>query len=376
MGDQILERTFPRTEYFWYQTDTRIDQFDFVDFPLYTGDFLYIYAGYFGTFEHILTVTRVDETGRAFTTTNIRRENDEYYIEELLLYDPNKPDQGLFYYWTDLANINLGITGFGGFSLWRAITLVPEISAQEQHLAAALNQVLADAGGVWNILIKEVGGDTIYARQTNVHIQTASVTYVPLAMLFFQVLEQRGVDISMQFLESYGTNGRSYAQLLEALLVKSDHEAAQILEDWVSRWGFAPDEFASWGFPSTLLTPGQSTLVEIVELFEGLFTGELIGQPGREIILDYLAEYTSYDATLLGTLRAFLPIGSGFYNDRGPLADDRLIVADVAIIEIGEQVYVLAFFAEPSETAPATYEDLGAAIAQAAKAFWNIFGQN
>ena len=375
MNDDVVERTFPRDKYFWYQTSTRIDQFDFNIFPLYTGDFVYIYAGYYGTFEHILTVTRVDETGRAYTTTNIRRENYEYFIEELLLYDPNNPGEGLFNYWTDLSNTALGITGFGGFSLWRPITPIPEITNQQQDLALAIDEIVADAGGNWNTLIKEVGGDTIYARQTNVRIHTASLTKVPLAMLFFHVLEQNGIEITMGFLESSGANGRSFAQLLEAMLVNSEDAAAQTLENWVSEWVYPPDVFTAWGFPSTQLILRGSTMQEIVRLFESLYIGELIGPLAREIILYYLSADTASGDRGLGTLRAYLPTSGDLYHNRGPLLDDRPLVADVAIVKIGGTVYILAFFAEASERLPTTYKDLDGAVTKAGQAFWDVYGE-
>lgn len=118
-GEQLLERTFPRDRYEWFRTDTSLGLFDFSEYPLYAGDFIYIYAGYLGTFEHVLVVTRVDEAGRAFTVTNIYREDFGYLIQELLLYDPTTTGVGIFYEWTDWTRMDLGITGFGGFSLWR-----------------------------------------------------------------------------------------------------------------------------------------------------------------------------------------------------------------------------------------------------------------
>ena len=39
-----------------------------------------------------------------------------YLISELMLYDPNDPGEGFFYELTDRTNMDIGITGFGGFS--------------------------------------------------------------------------------------------------------------------------------------------------------------------------------------------------------------------------------------------------------------------
>ena len=115
----ILETYFPPERYEWYHFDTRTIDFDFKAFPLLPGDFIYLYAGINGTFEHIITVSRVDEAGRAYTVSNLATE-DGFVIRELMLYDPNHPGEGQFYDWMNREiNAWLGMTGDGGFDLWR-----------------------------------------------------------------------------------------------------------------------------------------------------------------------------------------------------------------------------------------------------------------
>jgi hypothetical protein len=122
----ILETYFPPERYAWYQFDTSTTEFDFEKFPLLPGDFIYLYAGINGTFEHIITVSRVDEAGRAYTVSNLATE-DGFVIRELMLYDPNDPGVGQFYDWMN-REINgwLGMTGDGGFDLWRPILPVKD----------------------------------------------------------------------------------------------------------------------------------------------------------------------------------------------------------------------------------------------------------
>jgi hypothetical protein len=115
----ILETYFPPDRYEWYHFDTPTIEFDFKAFPLLPGDFIYLYAGKNGTFEHIITVSRVDEAGRAYTVSNLGTD-DGFVIRELMLYDPNHPGQGQFYDWMNREiNAWLGMTGDGGFDLWR-----------------------------------------------------------------------------------------------------------------------------------------------------------------------------------------------------------------------------------------------------------------
>ena len=121
----LLARIFPPAEY----TDTFFDQptneFDFSKFPLKAGDFLYIYAGDKGSFEHMLTVTRVDGAGRAYTVTNLHTDSYHFDIREVALYDPTQPGVGQFYEWTRKDNYRLGLTGFGGFEVWRRKVPLP-----------------------------------------------------------------------------------------------------------------------------------------------------------------------------------------------------------------------------------------------------------
>ena len=120
----VLETYFPQDRYEWYQFDTSTTEFDFEAFPLLPGDFLYLYAGTNGTFEHIITINRVDEAGRAYTVSNLATD-DGFVIRELMLYDPNDPGVGQFYDWMDREiNAWLGMTGYGGFDLWRPMAPV------------------------------------------------------------------------------------------------------------------------------------------------------------------------------------------------------------------------------------------------------------
>jgi hypothetical protein len=62
------------------------------------GDFVYIYSGTQGNFEHMLVVNRVDYQGRAYSVTNYNTEKG-FIIDEVLLYDPNDPTVGIFEQW-------------------------------------------------------------------------------------------------------------------------------------------------------------------------------------------------------------------------------------------------------------------------------------
>jgi len=116
--DWRLKKVFPEESFEKIEIEEPINQIDYTRFPLYAGDFLYLFAGDSGSFEHMLVVSRVDETGRAYSVTNFPTA-EGYMIREVMLYDPNNPGVGQFYDWTNREFMDIGRTGYGGFWLWR-----------------------------------------------------------------------------------------------------------------------------------------------------------------------------------------------------------------------------------------------------------------
>ncbi len=115
---EVLNRTFPPDRYEDTRFKTPLNEFDWKSFPLLPGDFVYIYHGTGGNFDHMLVVNRVDNRGRAYSVTNIHTA-DGFIFSEVILYDPAYPEVGMFRVWTDSYYAILGSTGFGGFEVWR-----------------------------------------------------------------------------------------------------------------------------------------------------------------------------------------------------------------------------------------------------------------
>ncbi len=369
--ENILNKTFPREDYLWYRTETPINQFDFNEFPLYTGDFLYLYAGPRGTFEHMITVSRVDEAGRVYAIT-AETSNGSYLISELMLYDPDEPGVGYFY---DITNPSysktLGMTGFGGFQLWRPEKAIPDPSPQEDAFQKRMDKVFEDYGGEWSVLVKEIDGNVMYALNANEVIHPASVIKVPQAMLFFEALNMREFDNLRLFLVEHGTGGRSYQQLLRALLVDSEEDAAEILLDYTEDFFRTTSRLEEWGYQYTTISPRRTTAAEISRLFEELWLGTRLPGEENQILLEFLAEYTANDDTRLGVIREAMPEDSHYFSKRGSLVEGQVIVAETAILEVGERAYLVSIFGYPGrgDDAP-TYDDLEEAIEDAAWVIW------
>jgi len=118
-GDRkLLSKAFPTGQFDNIRVQVNLNKVNWNETPLYPGDFVYLYAGTGGNFEHMLVVNRVDTDGRAFAVTN-HKTPDGFIISEVLLYNPDNPDVGMFPVWTARPNADAGSTGFAGFEIWR-----------------------------------------------------------------------------------------------------------------------------------------------------------------------------------------------------------------------------------------------------------------
>jgi hypothetical protein len=114
----IIESVFSQEKYSGTRYKVRIDQVDWAANPLLPGDFVYIYSGTGGNFEHMFVVNRVDSQGRAYSVNNYNTEQG-FIINEVLLYDPADSNAGMFSKWTEKQFAKLGSTGYAGFKVWR-----------------------------------------------------------------------------------------------------------------------------------------------------------------------------------------------------------------------------------------------------------------
>jgi hypothetical protein len=115
---RLLAKAFPTDQFEDKRYRVKLNKVDWNETPLYPGDFVYIYAGTGGNFEHMLVVNRVDSDGRAYAVTNHKTSNG-FIISEVLLYDPDDSSLGMFPVWTARPNAERGSTGFDGYELWR-----------------------------------------------------------------------------------------------------------------------------------------------------------------------------------------------------------------------------------------------------------------
>ena len=248
----------------------------------------------------------------------------------------------------------------------------PSPSSDPADLAARIEQITTQSGGRWHIVIQPAGGEPLYTRDPQRRITIASVVKVPLAMLFFAALEQTGIsDTELPaYLQSTGAGGRTFDQLLRAMLVRSEEKATAILEAYTRERLNVPAQQRAWGWEYLDLEARRYTAAGVAEIFEQLYRGEHISPAARALILGYLSAYTPSDDTRIGVLRGQLPPGGQIYNKRGSLLTPY-VVADAAILENPSGTdYIIVIFAYNGEP-KTTYERLDAAVAEIAQSFWD-----
>lgn len=368
----LVKASFPPEHYQWISLHTSIDKIDFKANPLFAGDFIYIYAGSYGTFEHVITVDRVDSSGRAYTVTNLHGP-DGYTIKEVMLYDPANPGIGQIHDWTNFKNLKYGVTGFGGMDIWRRSDAISDPTTTEETLQQAIQSIIQSTGGHWNLSFSEIGGHVFYERLAFEQIHPASTIKVPIALLFFKALENMGVTDVKNYIDTHAIMKRPMSELLRAMLVYSEEEATGYLMNWTVSSINYEKALSEWGINETTLTPRRTTLHDMTLIYTGLYTGTMVSPAARQIILDLLNEYTPNDDTRLGVLRPLLGSDGVIYNKRGTMTADHLIVADTAIITYKLHAYTLLVYAQPevNQTGP-TYEQLDAAFPEIAKAAWEF----
>lgn len=373
-NQSIYKEAFPMERYEWKRDFTPMAEIDYAVDPMLPGDFIYTFGG---NYEHMFTISRVDEGGRAYTVQNVAQgylnndpDDTSFVIIETLLYDPAVPGIGMVYEWANDSNWKLGLTGTQGYLRIRPIFPIEDPSTEQQALAARLDSVISATGGKWNILIETLAGETIYARRPDECIQTASTIKVAIGMLTFEFLEEFSEGTFEEKLQrgpiyNIMENDRSYEQLLWAMLVLSEEYATDILYENIHKSPMNQTAILeAWGLTNTSLTQRQSTARDMNILLRSLYAGTSLNESARQYLLNLLAEYSENDDLRLGRMNELSKEKLLPYNKRGSLLNPLLIVADSGIAIHNDQVYLLQFYAYYDPINPASYKALETAIGE------------
>lgn len=140
---------FPPGTYTVHHFREPLSKFDFGVFPLYPGDFLYLYSKKDG-FDHMLLVTEVDADGNVYTVTNLVKVHPEEKttIERVVLYNANNPSVGIARNAWAKDGRN-GRTGHDGFDVFRWAWMEKDISGQPAAYTVQVGDTLGLISERW-----------------------------------------------------------------------------------------------------------------------------------------------------------------------------------------------------------------------------------
>jgi len=243
--------------------------------------------------------------------------------------------------------------------------------------------VLDATGGHWNVLIQKLDGEVLYSRNPDERVLVASVIKVPVAVLYLKSLERLNIpDSDLQtWLIKNKIGNLSNADLLRSMLVYSDEPSTDTIIEAIDSDGLNIGmAMQSWGVDINIYNR-VATVADINRIWQGLYNNELISPAGSDFLLKLLSTITDNDVVRLGDICTQAVTECTFYNKRGTITDETLVVADSALIKLSTnadpQVYILTLVgsqSDPNLTKPPTdYYMLDAAIAQVGSIFAGYF---
>ena len=353
LTNTLYRKYFPPQEYdyFWHPESVRA--YDFTADPLLPGDWMFLFTAGNG-FDHMLVVTRVDETGSPYTVTNIDR-GEGFAISEEKLYDTAVQNEGLLYELSDWdTRVKLGLTGRGGFLVVRRRGGLGSTPA----LNLVIDPGLAEAA-TWHILVKDIDSGTIlFESLPNELFHPASMIKVPLAIISLQILIDKGYKLSD--FSTMGYAGRTFDQLFSALIVNSEELAADELLNFVNENVYAPGALIELGLEDTQFLPRSTTAYDLAMALENLYLGNYLPGEYNAYLIDLMNVQTENDSQYFGVIKDGYP-QIAFYNKRGLLLNPT-IVSDMGILILSDKPYVVVMNGIPSSDGSATYEDIKEAI--------------
>jgi hypothetical protein len=336
---------FPPQEYRRYHVQQSIGVLDFDNIPgagsLQPGDFLYLDGG---SFTHYIAVSKKDQQGRVYCVSNLHsnEKSGEFVIDEVVLWDPAKKD-GYLRSWARGVGADNASTGTAGFYLWRREKQAEDQSMDpmlEKYRDRFLNMMREQKQGEWNIQVHEIGRGELFEWRKNVPYHAASTIKVPLSVLTLQRIaddyrEELAQSDLASVLSRYGTGGRTFDQLISAMLVRSEESATEILGEYCKKGMNVTEGLKSLGMYESMYEPRRTTQKDMFNFWKNLVGGDLVTQKEREYLLEKLNEYTPNDDLYLGRIKETFP-NTIQWNKRGVIVDSIMTIQDTGVIQIGE----------------------------------------
>lgn len=326
-----------------------IGDIDFNTTLLKPGDFIFFQGG---SSAHFITVSSEDEAGRLFAVTNLPDADGEFIIDEVMLWDP-ATKKGFLRDFAKGYGPDKITTGKNGYHLWRRRDTLAsngvEVKMDERSLQFrnTLQAVLGNTQGDWNIVLFDLDENKgIFYWRNRIEYHPASTIKVPLAAVLMrninQVYEKEiQAEGFAQILTTKGAEGRSFDQLIRAMLVYSEEAATETCARYAETVKPLIKQFEDIGLHYTTYIPRKSTQMDLLHSWKLIFGKEFLNPYEQEYLLNMLSEQTDNDGTRIGVIPQRIP-HSRVWNKRGSLIQGIYTMQDTGVVEMpwGKRYYI------------------------------------
>ncbi|MCB2209637.1 class A beta-lactamase-related serine hydrolase [bacterium] len=349
----LYQKYFPPQEYDYIWVEQSIREYDFSANPLQPGDWLFLFTAGNG-FDHMLTVTRVDENGAAYSVTNIDR-GDDFIIAEEMLYNPNQEGVGLFYEITDLEKrMLLGLTGTKRWLLVRRKGGLATTPALNSELTLGFEQDVN-----WQVLVQDVNtGEVLFDSYPNEPFDPARLINVPIVVAALQIFEDMGYKVSD--LADNGFGGQSFGQLFTAMIADEDELAVEVIRQFICKNTTESTALENLGLSNTVFLPRRTTAFDLASVLQGIHSREYLSEPFSRYLLDLIRNQTEYDAQYLSVIQETYPQVD--LTSKRAASPDPTVESDMVLLTIDEETYTIIISGSLKKGGSAVFEDIRPAI--------------
>lgn len=235
------------------------------------------------------------------------------------------------------------------------------------HLVEPIDAVIAANGGDWFILLQELGGEMLYARQADTSVWVDNMVHLPATVLFLKAIEDTGVTEMKVYLTVNRDYETSLRQTLFEMLVYGNEASAASILSRIPKYGMNINQtLQAWNMADTSIPNKMSSPKNLVTLLDGLASRSLLSEESTVMTYDMLDQGDKVS----NPLYKLAPEGSIIHDKQVAVSTSQAMLGELAVVEVGDSTYLLAIFGFNSDKAPATYASLAQSYARMAQAFW------
>ena len=235
------------------------------------------------------------------------------------------------------------------------------------YLAEPIEASIAANGGDWFIMLQELGGETLYARQADTPVWVDNIIHLPVTMLFLKAIEDKGVTEMKVYLTVNRDYETSLRQTLFEMLVYGNESSAASIVSTIPRYGLNINQtLQAWDMADTSLPNKMASAQNLVSLLDGLASRSLLSDESTVLTFDMLDQGDKASNPLYN----HAPEGAIIHDKQVSVFTKDAMLGELAVVEVEGSTYLLAIFGFNSNKEPASYVELAQGYGEMVQAFW------